>query len=210
MDRGLLISVGVTILAVGLLFIYFRNKVSGIEKKVELMFNLIQNYEGSNNVVHQSTAPVMQNAVYDNMVEQNNIKSELIEVSDDDSEEVSDEESDDSDNEETLKFEQTNVELNDEDVKTIQLDNLEENLTENLNEKQDDDSLDDIDSDEDNSDEDNTEEEPQLEAVETIELTESDYKKKTVAELKQLAEERGLQNYKSLKKAPLIQLLMSQ
>ena len=49
MNRGLLISIGVTILAVGLVFVYFRNKVSGIEKKVELMFNLIQNYSKTQN-----------------------------------------------------------------------------------------------------------------------------------------------------------------
>ena len=49
----------------------------------------------------------------------------------------------------------------------------------------------------------------ELEAEEIITLTEDDYKKKTVAELKKIASERGLQNYRSLKKAPLIELLMS-
>ena len=48
-SRGLLISIGITILAVGLVFVYFRNKVAGMEKKVELMFNLIQNYDGQQN-----------------------------------------------------------------------------------------------------------------------------------------------------------------
>ena len=102
-SRGLLISVGVTLLAVGLLFVYFRNKVSGIEKKVELMFNLIQNYEGQQNAMQaQQYMP----GPSQEMMEQEQVpqmRSELIEVSDDegdDSEEVSDSEEEEEDNKE--------------------------------------------------------------------------------------------------------------
>lgn len=208
-SRGLLISVGVTLLAVGLLFVYFRNKVSGIEKKVELMFNLIQNYEGQQNAMQaQQYMPTSsQEAMQSGQMPQ--MTSELIEVSDDeaeDSEEVSDsEEDEDEEDEETLKFEPTTIELTETDVKTI---DLNTNIEQETKDQESEDSLDEIDSDEDDND-DGEEEEP-LEAEEIITLTEDDYKKKTVAELKQLAADRGLQNYRSLKKAPLIQLLMSQ
>ena len=104
-----------------------------------------------------------------------------------------------------MKFEPTTIELTETDVKTI---DLNTNIEQETKDQESEDSLDEIDSDEDDND-DGEEEEP-LEAEEIITLTEDDYKKKTVAELKQLAADRGLQNYRSLKKAPLIQLLMSQ
>ena len=169
MDRGLLISVGVTILAVGLLFIYFRNKVSGIEKKVELMFNLIQNYEGSNNMA-QSQQPVMampENVYENNYNQTEQVKTDLIEVSDDDSDEVSDSE-DESDEEETLSFDTTDVQLDESDIKTIELDNSEKQ--ENKNE----DSLDEIDDSEDEAEQEELEE---IDTDDMLELTEDDYKK---------------------------------
>ena len=214
-SRGLLISVGVTLLAVGLVFVYFRNKVSGIEKKVELMFNLIQNYEGQQNMAQSGERFMTQSSNDEENYPQPNVqqlKSELIEVSDDednDSEEVSDEEDDSEDeDEQTLKFEPTNIELKEEDIKTIQLEEI--NQQEDNNDDEQEDSLDEDDSEDEEEEEDDDANNDELEATEVITLTEEDYKKKTVAELKKLASERGLQNYRSLKKAPLIQLLMSQ
>ena len=218
-SRGLLISIGITILAVGLVFVYFRNKVSGMEKKVELMFNLIQNYDGQQNARDIVSDPRMNpDEIYPT---EQTIKSELIQISEDednsdsdevsDSDEESDEESDDE--EETLKFEPTNIELNDDEVKTINLEEIKHETYE--------DSLDEINDDDDDLDEitlepqeikpdpqEETDDEP-LEAVEVIQLSANSYKKKTVVELKKIAYERGLINYKSLKKEPLIQLLMS-
>ena len=214
-SRGLLISVGVTLLAVGLVFVYFRNKVSGIEKKVELMFNLIQNYESQQNMAQSGERFMTQSSNDEENYPQPNVqqlKSELIEVSDDednDSEEVSDEEDDSEDeDEQTLKFEPTNIELKEEDIKTIQLEEI--NQQEDNNDDEQEDSLDEDDSEDEEEEEDDDANNDELEATEVITLTEEDYKKKTVAELKKLASERGLQNYRSLKKAPLIQLLMSQ
>ena len=43
--RLLLISLGVTCLACVILFLYFRNRISRMEQKVDLMFQLIQEYE---------------------------------------------------------------------------------------------------------------------------------------------------------------------
>ena len=121
MDRILLISIGVTILTVGLVFVYFRNKVSGIEKKVELMFNLIQNYEGSENMRQNSINTPLQEPVYENNYNnEQSLQTDLIEVSDDDSDEVSDNESDDSDDEETLSFATTEVHLDENDIKTLE------------------------------------------------------------------------------------------
>ena len=212
-SRGLLISIGITILAVGLVFVYFRNKVAGMEKKVELMFNLIQNYDGQQNARDIVSDPRMnQDEIYPT---EQTIKSELIQISEDEDNSDSEEESDsdeDSDEEETLKFEPTNIELKDDEIKTI---NLEE-----INHE---DSLDEIDDEDDEDEEDEVTIEPQeikpepqeesdveLETVEVIQLSEYAYRKKTVVELKEIASERGLQNYRSLKKTPLIQLLMSQ
>ena len=217
-SRGLLISIGITILAVGLVFVYFRNKVAGMEKKVELMFNLIQNYDGQQNASRGGfVADPIRDETYQ-PVEQT-IKSELIQVSEDednsDSDEVSDSDEDSDDEEETLKFEPTTIELNDDEVKTI---NLEE-----IKHETDEDSLDEIDDDDDDDDEEEIKQESQeikqesqeesddepLEAIEVIQLSANAYKKKTVVELKKIASERGLSNYRSLKKDPLIQLLMS-
>ena len=214
-SRGLLISIGITILAVGLVFVYFRNKVAGMEKKVELMFNLIQNYDGQQNAARGGfVADPIRDETYQ-PVEQT-IKSELIQVSEDednsDSDEVSDTDEDSDDEEETLKFEPTTIELNDDEVKTI---NLEE-----IKHETDEDSLDEIDDDDDEEEikqetqeikqesQEESDDEP-LEAVEVIQLSANAYKKKTVVELKKIASERGLSNYRSLKKDPLIQLLMS-
>ena len=218
LSRGLLISVGVTVLAVGLLFVYFRNKVSAVEKKVELMFNLIQNYETQ---THQNNrAQAMDDAMQmaNSMMENNGMSMEsvpqqttsLIEVSD------SDEESDEE--EETLSFEKStsqedtvNVDLDTIDITNLESDQSNEQSQDNevtqVDLEKNEDSLDEEDSDLDD-DEEEGEEEENLEATEVIELTEDDYKKKTVAELKQIAQSRGLINYKSLKKTPLIQLLM--
>jgi len=205
-SRGLLISIGITILAVGLVFVYFRNKVAGMEKKVELMFNLIQNYDGQQNARDiVSDQRMNKDEIYPT---EQTIKSELIQVSEDEDNSDSEEESDsdeDSDEDDTLKFEPTSIELKDDEIKTI-----------NLEEIKHEDSLDEIDDEDDEITPEPQEikpdpqEESDIEAVEVIQLSANAYKKKTVVELKEIASERGLQNYRSLKKTPLIQLLMSQ
>ena len=45
LSRGLVISLGVSALGCTLLFLYFRNKIAGIERKVDVMFDLIQNHQ---------------------------------------------------------------------------------------------------------------------------------------------------------------------
>ena len=53
--RLFLISLGVTCLASVILFLYFRNRVGRMEQKVDLMFQLIQEYEQSKNI--EATVP---------------------------------------------------------------------------------------------------------------------------------------------------------
>ena len=43
-SRGLVISLGTSVLGCTLLFLYFRNRISVIERKVDVMFDLIQNH----------------------------------------------------------------------------------------------------------------------------------------------------------------------
>ena len=45
LSRGLVISLGVSALGCTLLFLYFRNKITTIERKVDVMFDLIQNHQ---------------------------------------------------------------------------------------------------------------------------------------------------------------------
>ncbi len=103
MVRSIILSAGISCLLGGLIFMYFRNRITKVEKKVDLMFQLIQEYE-------QTKSNQMNNA---NQVlhENNNHNEDLILVSDDDdlsdnsdSDEVSDNE-DDEDN--TIHIDET-------------------------------------------------------------------------------------------------------
>ena len=44
-SRGLVISLGVSALSATLLFLYFRNRMASVERKVDVMFDLIQSHE---------------------------------------------------------------------------------------------------------------------------------------------------------------------
>ena len=92
-SRGLVISLGVSALSATLLFLYFRNRMTSVERKVDLMFDLIQSHE--NDRQQQMNQQMM-------MQQQNNIPSQntgawvgednqpernLIDVSDDEEEE---------------------------------------------------------------------------------------------------------------------------
>ena len=266
-SRGLIISLGVSALSCTILFLYFRNKITNIERKVDVMFDLIQNHEAQQQNMRYEMAPPQYNPEPQQNVSRE-MEDDLIDVSDDDlsddSREVSDdEEEDDSDNEES-KISVDNSEtipLSDDEVKKIVVPmvsnesvNLEETPLEEVT-----DSLDEIDDDDDEVEENNV-------TLETVNLTpevievvkkndtdvsvedllenlngnnenketqqdeldeldelddldddsedeeeedEIDYSKLKVSELKALAKEKGLTNYKSLKKAPLVELLKS-
>ena len=121
LSRGLVISLGVSALGCTLLFLYFRNKISSVERKVDVMFDLIQNHQQEQitamNAMHSGS---QQNAVQEEVSQtgawtEDKLQPErnLIDVSDDeddgdDSEEVSDSD-DDSDEEEqpTISLDKT-------------------------------------------------------------------------------------------------------
>jgi len=233
LSRGLVISLGVSALGCTLLFLYFRNKISAMEKKVDVMFDLIQNHQQEQYNIQETMAfnNVSDNKTQENVgvetqgawaTEDNTPERNLIEVSEDDasdSEEVSDSDEEDMSDDENLpkiSLDKENMTLEVNDIKKItvqETDKVKVDDSIQLEEVEDiTDSLDEI--DEDSDDEDNIEEETE-ETDKTKEITveklddEFDYNKLKVAELKTLAKQKGLQNYKSLKKGPLVELLKS-
>ena len=224
LSRGLVISIGVSALGCTLLFLYFRNKINSVEKKVDLMFDLIQNYDqeqqqheesSSNNLIEVSDND--EEDVSENESQQADDDSENDEEYDDDSEEVSDDEEP-----KLISLETTEeINLGENDIKNIDIsENISNEIT-NLNEVElgepIEDSLDELDDDDEEDeeetvnnevnvaaeDDDDYEEEEEENTVEEI----IDYKKLKVAELRALARDKGLSNYANLKKQPLIELL---
>lgn len=246
-SRGLVISLGVSALSATLLFLYFRNRITSVERKVDVMFDLIQSHENDRQqmvqqqmMMAQQTAPSSQNTGAwvgeDNRPERN-----LIDVSDDDEEEDEEYESDDSrevsDNEEDLeeriKLVTTDIDLEEaEESKNVVV--LESETTEpvtidetveleevDVNDGDDettsaadnqvsqqsvtDANVEEQENDDDEADdslEDDSDEEDEDEPVQEVQ-----YNKLKVSELKAIAEAKGLTNYKSLKKQPLIDLI---
>ncbi len=243
-SRGLVISLGVSALSATLLFLYFRNRITSVERKVDVMFDLIQSHEQDRQqmaqqhmMMSQRSAPVSSNtgawAGEDNKPERN-----LIDVSDDDEEYESDDSREVSDNEEDLeeriKLVTNDIDLDEEETQdvvvlesentepvtvdeTVELEEVTDDIDDNgspandqntvqsvsaANESDEadeaDDSLEDSDSDEED-DEEPVEDEPVVQEVE--------YNKLKVSELKAIAQAKGLTNYKSLKKQPLIDLI---
>jgi len=96
--RLFFINLGITCLAAIILYLYFRNRIGRIEQKVDLMFQLIQEYNQNQNPNPQQ----MSNMSYEHRTVTQENPDDLINVSDDDdddresdSEEVSDDENDD-------------------------------------------------------------------------------------------------------------------
>jgi len=190
LSRGLVISLGVSALGCTLLFLYFRNKISAVEKKVDVMFDLIQNHQQQQQQMNMQETMQMNSQeefeVTDNMQSQQetgawrdevNSQPDLIQVSDDeedednDSEEVSDSDSDDEEEEEEeeipklslAKTEDMTLEVNDVKKIIVQESKPESNNTE-LEEPEDvTDSLDEIEVDEDDDDEEDDEDEEEEE-----------------------------------------------
>ena len=230
LSRGLVISLGVSALGCTLLFLYFRNKISAVEKKVDVMFDLIQNHQqqqmNMQETMHMNSQQEFDET--DNMQSQQqsgawtdevNSQPDLIQVSDDeeddDSEEVSDSDSEDEDDEipklSLAKTEDMTLEINDVKKIIVQESKPERDNTE-LEEPEDvTDSLDEIEVDEDEDEDEDEEEDDGVKEDVTVEKLddEFDYNKLKVSELKAIAKQKGLEGYKSLKKGPLVELLKS-
>ena len=230
-SRSIMICLTATGISSLLLFFYFKNKLSTVEEKLDSMFQLIQNYaaqsEKRSNEAQwrvQETAPSqpLVNAVQETPY----VNNSKIVVSDNDSEEESESDSEEESDEESE---------NEEEVKEIKVVNTEsEDKPESeKSEEETSDSLDGSEEgdtaeeeEEEEEEEDDDEEKPQqpettLETP-TIELNMDDdepevknisvkdtidYERMRVADLKNLARDRGLSGYRNLRKNDLIQLL---
>ena len=264
LSRGLVISLGVTVLCCTLLFLYFRNKISSIENKVSVIFDLIQNHQPE---MHKMDGParfIPQNIKKDypeeNLEQFNNNENRdsnvsqninnLIEISDNASDSESDAESDYQGSDDSLEVSDNEYEEENNTISLVNAKNInlgeeikkinvplkaKEDLFPNQTQLQEVDVTDSLDEvvdddldfkniyDQNNN---NKSVDNKLNVEENVEgnvegnvMTEEsnkqlmgdlfDYNKLRVPELKKLAEEKGLTNYKSLKKNPLIELLKS-
>jgi len=241
-SRGLVISLGVSALSATLLFLYFRNKINSVERKVDVMFDLIQSHEVDRQQMAQQqmmtsrqSAPISSNTGAWTG-EDNEPERDLIDVSDDDEEYETDDSKEVSDNEEDLeeriKLVTNDIDLEEDETKdivvlesenaepvnvdeTVELqeitDNIEDDGSSTNNEttvqsvsatNESDEAVEADDSLEDSDSEEEEEEEEVQQVVEEVE-----YHKLKVSELKAIAHAKGLTNYKSLKKQPLINLI---
>jgi len=223
--RLLLISLGVTCLASVILFLYFRNRISRMEQKVDLMFQLIQEYEQNKNIQNSSrVAPTMQFTETQQGGTQES--TNLISVSDDDDDDNeeysdSDEVSDTEDNAlnitETVPTENIkSISLSGAEIESLKVEPGSDDLDEisDLEETNMDDmiTLEEVNNDEievENT-EDNDDIIDEIEEVTVKKIDVVDDKpldKRSVKELKLLAEEKGFTNYKGLRKNKLVELL---
>ena len=228
-SRMLLIAFALMGIATIALFFWFKQRISLIENKLETMFQLIQshseeplsgilddpNFTMTESSQHNAEVANDSNSnayVNRNLMQVSDDDSE--EVSDDDSEEVSDDESDNesdndsdnesdnkSDNEKKVEMEVENVTLNPSSLEELKNDvEIEKKdlveLSFNVNNNDDNDSLDELDDD----DDDNT-----IKKVTVEELT--NYNILKVSELKNECKKKGLEGYSNLKKHELVELL---
>jgi len=129
MMRLFLISLGVTCLASVILFLYFRNRVGRMEQKVDLMFQLIQEYDKSKNIEPTRSFQQVPSTNSSMQMGGNVTHDDLISVSDDDddtdrdtdSEEVSDNE----DEEDVSVEEVLQIQEQVENIKSISLSGAE-------------------------------------------------------------------------------------
>ena len=236
MMRLFLISLGVTCLASVILFFYFKNRIGRMEQKVDLMFQIIQEYEQAKNI--QPIQTFQPTTVSRDDVMQmggNTAHNDLISVSDDDDDDNQETDSEEiSDNEEDEEEPTLQIQGQVENIKSISLSGAEiESLVvepaddlDEISDLEDDDDKKEIITLEETLDEEN---EDLVESVENNEAEEEEiideesvYVKKievgdvkpldkmTVKELRNKAEKDGFTNFKGLRKDKLVELLTSQ
>jgi hypothetical protein len=219
--RLFLISLGVTCLVCVILFLYFRNRIGKMEQKLDLMFQLIQEYEQNKNIQqHDSQDDPLSFQDAQMGGAQRHAEANLISVSDDSDDSDSDEVSDDEDEllniKETVgeniksislsgaEIESLKVETGDDldDISDFEETNMDDMIT-----------LEEVNNDEievEKQEENTSDHEEEIEEVIVKKIDVSNDKpldEKTVKELKQLAEEKGFTNYKGLRKNKLVELL---
>ena len=220
--RLFLISLGVTCLASVILFLYFRNRVGRMEQKVDLMFQLIQEYEQTKNIAATRTFQPAAGS-RDNEVQMggNTEHDDLISVSDDDDDHETDsEEISDNEEEEPIRIQESVENIKSISLSGAEIESMVVEPADDLDEISDlDDNNDIITLEEGEQDEIENleeEEEPSEEiveepvAVKKIEVVdEKPLSKMTVKELKAKAEQDGFTNFKGLRKDKLVELLQS-
>lgn len=224
------IFVAISFVSTALLYVYFKNKVSRVDEKLDMMYQLIQSHAVDNEMVMQENIQMRNNM---NSRETSN----LIEVSenetldsdndsDNSDDDSSDEDNTDSDNDSEQLVLGENMELG--DVKKIELNlDVAENeeydtditlkkindvTNQSLEEKHDSDT--EVQPETNNIEVELSEEADEVAEEVAEEVTdevaeELDYTKLRVVELKSICRNRKLTNYAGLKKAELIELLMS-
>jgi len=229
MDMSTIIHASITLLGMGLLFYYFKNRISVTEQKVNLMFQLIQEHDKQTSMQVMHPEQMFQQIpfnggdnglinVSDDDVSAHNDDGELSECSDDSEEESDDDSEEESEgdklvygetlenpgNDKIIKLNLTGSETtNDTDVNgSLEEMNVSATLLEHSSEN---DELGSVTLSE-NEDENEDEDTPQSLENEDAPLN---YKKATVAQLKDLCETKNLSGYKNLRKPALIQLLQS-
>jgi len=221
----MLICLATSLLSSILLFIYFKNRISSVEEKVNVIFQLVQNHEEENKIMMHETVPSDSQQYAPSDSQQYAPSDNLIVISEnEESDSDSDSESDNESDNESVDNNTNNIEnglnldsdlviseniIDENEIKKIALhleDNLEEVgdilLTKENQEDKDINSEDEEEDEEDEEDEEEDEESVENEIKQTI-----NYSKFKVDELKQMCHDKDLENYKSLKKAQLVALL---
>lgn len=218
MTRFFFINLGITCLSTVILYLYFRNKIGKMEQKVDLMFQLIQEYNQQQQVNNNNNHPQQMS----NNTEWANKQDDLISVSDDDSDSDSDSDSEEISDTESIPLNISEETVNN-NIKTINLagaeiDLVEADASDNLDDISDiDDSENNIITLDENHDNQSENNDNQLENNDNT-ITNTDIKEinvkedkplkdYTVKELKSECEKRGFINYKALRKPKLIDLL---
>ena len=216
--RLLLISLATVLLSSILLFIYFKTRISKVEEKLEIMFNLIQSHAQEKQLNAQQFVPYGNN----NMVNSGeNDRVNLIDVSDNEDEDDESDSNDsdtDSDDENDLVIDNNSL-IEEENIKKIELtmdnkdvlfdDTLNEENLSHLEDLQDQIIVQKEDEDDNEGEEEEEEEEDEeQEEVEEVQQAE-DLSKLKVVELRKLCSDMGKSGYKSLKKQELIALLQN-
>ena len=215
--RLLLISLATVLLSSILLFIYFKTRISKVEEKLEIMFNLIQSHAQEKQLNAQQFVPYGNNMVNSG----ENDRVNLIDVSDNEDEDDESDSNDsdtDSDDENDLVIDNNSL-IEEENIKKIELtmdnkdvlfdDTLNEENLSHLEDLQDQIIVQKEDEDDNEGEEEEEEEEDEeQEEVEEVQQAE-DLSKLKVVELRKLCSDMGKSGYKSLKKQELIALLQN-
>lgn len=212
--RELVFSVGITFLTGTLLFVYFRNKMNNIDKKVNLVFNTIQEHNSRMqneseeelkrfHMYHQQQLHEqnINNSVDDPLTENNDIihkeSNNLIDVSDEENEfdssedDSDDEQSDDEDSDRENVVNESNKEENLANVTDVtELTDVTDNT---------------VVVDETNKALEIMEDKLEIKTLESL----VDYNKLTKAQLRNICEKKELTGWKSLNKGKLILLLQN-